>query len=100
MGLGLLNCPFFSIDCYVVFGQAEIGIPELLPILILKAVELGHAWIADLSDGGAGGWSMIFSGVMVVDVRGITSTKWAVAALVVVPARIGRPALLTAHLSS
>ncbi len=98
-GLRLLNCPLFSIDCYVVFGQAEIGVPELFAILSLKAMELAEAWIAYPADGSAGRWSMSGSGVMVVDVRGIASTKWTVAALVVVPSRIGRPAL-TAHLSS
>ncbi len=99
LGLGLLNCLFFSIDCYVVFGQAKIGVSELFAVLSLKAVKFGHSWIADMSDGSASGRSMIFGGVMPFDVRRIGSGERTVAALVVAASRIGRSASM-AHLSS
>jgi len=97
--MGPLGCPFFSIDCYVIFGQAEIGVPELLAILSLKAVKFGHSWIADMADGSAGGCFVIGGGVMPFDVGGIGGAEGTATTLIVAASRIGRSASM-AHLSS
>jgi len=97
--MGPLGHPLFSLDCYVIFGQAEIGVPDLVAILSLKAVKFGHSWIADMADGSAGGPSMIFGGVMPFDVGGIGGAEGTAATLIVAVSRIGRSASM-AHLSS
>ena len=70
-GWTLLLYALFALDGDVVFGEAEIGILELLAVLALEFVEFGHTGVTDPSDRCAGWRRVTRDGVVVIDLKWI-----------------------------